>query len=132
VTDPYVQDAIEAIAKRAEAVGDGKAVGDLVRAELSSKVDFWRDQAQNRTGGRTLTYEQPRGTGAAPRGTTVSLLSRPGQERWEEFTCLNSLREVEPVVKLILDDGGLDESTSPEVVPADAPTTTPVTGEDAE
>jgi hypothetical protein len=131
VTDPYVQDAIETIAKRAEAVGDGKAVGDLVRAELSSKVDFWRDQAQNRTGGRTLTYEQPRGTGAAPRGTTVSLLSRPGQERWEEFTCLNSLREVEPTVKLILDDGGLDETTTVEVTTTDA-TAVPPSGEDAQ
>jgi hypothetical protein len=39
----------------------------------------------------------------------VSLLHRPGLEKWEEFTCLNSLREVEPTVKLILDDGGLDE-----------------------
>ena len=30
-------------------------------------------------------------------------------ERWEEFTCLNSLREVEPSVKLIVNDGGLDD-----------------------
>jgi hypothetical protein len=30
-------------------------------------------------------------------------------ERWEEFTCLNSLREVEPCVKFIISDGGLDE-----------------------
>ena len=30
-------------------------------------------------------------------------------ERWEEFTCLNSLREVEPPVKFIISDGGLDE-----------------------
>jgi hypothetical protein len=32
-------------------------------------------------------------------------------ERWEEFTCLNSLREVEPPVKFIISDGGLDEIT---------------------
>jgi hypothetical protein len=39
------------------------------------------------------------------------LLHRPGLERWEEFTCLNSLRDVEPPVKFVLDDGGLDEIT---------------------
>ena len=44
----------------------------------------------------------------------MSLLHHPGLERWEEFTCLNSLREVEPSVKLILDDGGLDEELTTE------------------
>jgi hypothetical protein len=41
-------------------------------------------------------------------------------ERWEEFTCLNSLREVEPPVKFIISDGGLDEITGdavPEATP---------------
>ena len=32
-----------------------------------------------------------------------------GLEKWQEFTCLNSLRDVEPTVKLILHDAGLDE-----------------------
>ena len=40
---------------------------------------------------------------------TVGLLHRPGIEPWDEFTCLNSLRDVEPTVGLILDDGGLDD-----------------------
>ena len=40
-------------------------------------------------------------------------------ERWQEFTCLNSLREVEPTVKLIISDGGLDEVTGGP--PAEAP-----------
>ena len=128
VTDPYVQDAIETIAKRAAAVGDGQAVADLVRAELSSKVDFWKAEAQNTTGGRTLTYDRPLGAGGPRKGTTVNLLHRPGLERWEEFTCLNSLREVEPSVRLIVDDGGLDEQTSPEDVQA-ATTPAPAAGE---
>ena len=113
ITDPYVQDAIEIIAKRAAAVGDGSFVADLVRAELQSKVDLWKAEAQNTTGGRTLTYTNARGPGGPARGTTVSLLRRPGLERWEEFTCLNSLREVEPNVKLIIDDGGLDDVQEP-------------------
>ena len=111
-SDPYVQDAIAAIAKRAELVGDGTAVADFCRAQLQAKVDLWQAEAQNQTGGRTLTYAEPRGGGDGPkRGTTISLLRHPGLEKWEEFTCLNSLREVEPSVKLIMDDGGLDEMT---------------------
>jgi hypothetical protein len=119
-SDPYVQDAIEAICRRAELVGDGKAVADFCRAQLKIKVDIWQNEAQNSTGGRTLTFSEPRGSGGPKRGTTVSLLHHPGLERWEEFTCLNSLREVEPSVKLIVDDGGLDEdSEQPQPVPDD-------------
>ena len=96
-----------------------------VRAVLQAKLDLWRAEAQNTTGGRTLTYTEPVGGGDGPkRGTAVQLLQRPGLERWEEFTCLNSLREVEPTVKLIMDDGGLDEVTeAPPEPPAEKPAT---------
>ena len=40
---------------------------------------------------------------------TVGLLHRPGLDPWDDFTCLNSLRDVEPTVGLIFHDGGLDE-----------------------
>jgi hypothetical protein len=103
---PYVKEAMEAILHRAELVGDGPDVVNYVRAELQSKVDLWQAEAQNAVGGRTLAYDLPRGS---QRGTTANLLSRPSLERWEPFTCLNSLREVEPTVKLIMDDGGLDD-----------------------
>jgi hypothetical protein len=109
--NPYVQDAIEAIAKRAELIGDGTKTGDFCRAELLSKADFWQAEAQNTTGGRTLTYTEPYGSDGPKKGTSVKLLHSPGLERWEEFTCLNSLREVEPPVKFIISDGGLDEIT---------------------
>ena len=59
----------------------------------------------------------------------LNLLFRLGLERWEPFTCLNSLREVEPTVKLIIDDGGLDDLT--QEVPT-APEATVVNGEDDE
>jgi hypothetical protein len=116
-----VQDAIAAICRRAELVGDGTAVADFCRAQLQAKADLWQAEAQNQTGGRTLTYAEPRGGGDGPkRGTTISLLRHPGLENWEEFTCLNSLREVEPSVKLIMDDGGLDEiAGQPPPAPAD-------------
>ena len=109
--NPYVQDAIETIAKRAELIGDGNKTGDFCRAELLSKADLWQAEAQNTTGGRTLTYTEPYGSDGPKKGTSVKLLHSPGMERWDEFTCLNSLREVEPPVKFIISDGGLDEIT---------------------
>ncbi len=109
-SNPVVLDAIETIASRAEMIGlDGKATGDYCRAELLKKADFWQANAQDVTGGRTLTYREHFGKDGPAKGTTVELLKSPGPERWEEFTCLNSLREVEPAVKFILHDGGLDE-----------------------
>jgi len=127
-TDPYVQDAIDVIVRRAAMIGDGAEVADFVLAELRNKLDLWGAEAQNTSGGRTLTYREPRGSGGPQRGTTVSLLRRPGLDRWREFTCLNSLREVEPGVKLIIEDGGLDAATTsapPEPTPSS-------TGEDRE
>jgi hypothetical protein len=112
-SNPYIQDAVETIAKRAELIGDGKATGDFCRAELLKKADLWQSEAQNTAGGRTLTYKEPFGEGSK-KGTTVSLLHSPGLERWEEFTCLNSLREVEPPVKFIISDGGLDGNETDE------------------
>ena len=106
VGDPYVQDAIDLIAQRAALIGDGPEVGDECRAELQSKIDLWRAEAQNVTGGRTLTYTEHRG---AARGTAVNLLHHSGAGRWQEFTCLDSLRDVEPTAKLVIDDHGLDE-----------------------
>jgi hypothetical protein len=60
-----------------------------------------------------LTYKQPFGEGSK-KGTTISLLYSPGLERWQEFTCLNSLRDVEPSVKFIISDGGLDGNETDE------------------
>lgn len=52
VTDPYVQDVIDTIAERAALVADGPKVADYCRAELQSKVDLWKAEAQKVTGGR--------------------------------------------------------------------------------
>ena len=106
-SDPYVQDAIDIIAKRAVLIDvNGKKTESFCRQDLLSKADFWQREAQNNTGGRTLTYTEPHG---AKKGTSIALIQSPGLERWDDFTCLNSLREVEPSVKLIIRDGGLDE-----------------------
>ncbi len=108
-SNPYVQDAIDAIVHRAEIIGD-KATADFCRAQLLKKADEWQSEAQNNAGGRTLAYREVYGD-AEKKGTTVNLLQSPGLERWKEFTCLNSLRDVEPQVKFIMSDFGMDGGT---------------------
>jgi hypothetical protein len=113
----YVQEAINIITDRAHLVGKDNKVAKFVKDELKRKVDCWQAEAQRTAGGRVLGYRDVRD------GVTVNLLHYPGLKRWEEFTCLNSLREVEPTVKLILDDHHLDDDTG--AAPAlilDAPT----------
>jgi hypothetical protein len=56
-----------------------------------------------------LTYTPFSGTEDVSKGEMVPLLSQPAVENWQPFTCLNSLRDVEPTVKFIVDDSGLDE-----------------------
>jgi hypothetical protein len=106
-----VQQAIKLISERAHFVGKDGEVAEFVKRELKRKVDWWQAQAQRTEGGRVLGYRDKRD------GMTVNLLHHPGIQRWDAFTCLNSLREVEPNVKLILDDHHLDDE--PGVVPAD-------------
>jgi hypothetical protein len=100
---PYAKAAIDAIVRRAHLVGNGPEIEQLVRAELNDRLDQWLAQAQNTAGGRVLGYDEARD------GVTVGLLHRPSLDPWDDFTCLNSLRDVEPTVGLILNDGGLDE-----------------------
>jgi hypothetical protein len=100
---PYIKEAIEIIARRAHLVGAGPEVEQLVRGELNERLDQWLAEAQKNVGGRTLGYDGERD------GLTVGLLRRPSLDPWDDFTCLNSLRDVEPTVGLIFHDSGLDE-----------------------
>lgn len=103
---PYVKSAIDVIARRAHQVGNGLAVEQLVRGELNERIDEWLAESQNIIGGRVLGYDDERD------GVTIGLLRRPNLDPWDNFTCLNSLRDVEPTVGLVFHDGGLDEDTS--------------------
>jgi hypothetical protein len=121
----YVQDAVKMISERAHLVGKSSEVAQFVKEELKRKVDCWQAEAQRTAGGRVLGYRDVRD------GVTVNLLYHPTLKRWEEFTCLNSLREVEPTVTLVLDDHHLDdEPVAPPATLFDAETTE-VEGEDA-
>jgi hypothetical protein len=101
-THPFVTEVIAWIVRRAKLVGNGE-VAKKVEAELKQKVDHWQKRALRLSGGSRLGYEGKKDS------ETVGLLRRPGIETWDEYTCLNSLREVEPTSLLILDDHNLDD-----------------------
>ena len=94
-TDPEMPGVIDRIVARAElALGD-PTVGTLVRQMLMERRDYWLSRVHNQTDHR-LGYKD--GSSGV-----VGLLKQPGPTDWEKFTCLNSLRDVEGTVDLILD-----------------------------
>lgn len=98
---PYVTEAIRILAERAALVTGRREVADHVTAELRALLDTWREQAGRNAGGRTLGYKDKKD------GLTIGLLKSPEAGGWQDFTCLNSLRDVEPGVGLVLDDRGI-------------------------
>jgi hypothetical protein len=98
--DPQVQAAAQQIAWRASQL-NGHAVEELVRSALAYRLDTWQAAASASTGAQ-LGYQTKRD------GATIGLLRAPEDGPWETFTCLNSLRDVEPTVNLILDDYGME------------------------
>lgn len=89
-----VQAAVEQLCARAALIS-GNASAALVRQDLLARLDQWESRVQQ---GVRLGYQ------GVKDGSTVGLLRVPGLTGWEIFTCLNSLRDVEPTVNLILDD----------------------------
>jgi hypothetical protein len=64
-------------------------------------MDLWQKRAQRTAQGNQLGYETKKD------GLTIGLLRKPSIEPWDEFTCLNSLRDVEPTANLILITRGM-------------------------
>ena len=115
-THAIVQQAVAAICKRAEEVTGSRAEGLRVQQHLKSRLDVWLKAAQPKAGGARLGYQSEKD------GLTLALLGRPGKGQWDDFTCLGSLRDVEPSVGLVLDDAVLDDSGGASAsVPAVAP-----------
>jgi hypothetical protein len=94
-TDFLMPLVFEKLAQRAENAMQDKLSGDRVREMLENRKSEWLKRAQGQKDYR-LTY-QPEG------GATVGLLEHPSIKDWEMFTCLDSLRDVEGSVDLILD-----------------------------
>jgi hypothetical protein len=97
-THPYVLEAIRLLAERAALVTGRQAVADQVTAELKELLDVWQAENSRMSGGRILGYKDRKD------GLTLGLLKSPERGGWADFTVLNSLRDVEPSVGLILDD----------------------------
>ncbi len=98
-----VRRAYDSIRVRATAMGIPDAV---IEKQLTQLLDKWSDTAENKKkAGANLGYK------AARDGKTVNLLHPPAPGKWEAFTCLHSLRDVEQSVNLVLypddlQDGG--------------------------
>jgi hypothetical protein len=100
----YVLRAIDIIGQRAASISGESAFGDRVKADLKARLDEWLYRAQ--AGGTRLGYKRVKD------GTTLGLLSYPSSAKWDTFTCLNSLRDVEPTSGFILIDDGIRSRAS--------------------
>ena len=99
--------AIDDISRRAGLVVPSVQAETLVRQMLAERIDKWLTQAQAVTGGAVLGYK------SKSDGRTLGLLKYPDDEDWTRFTCLNSLRDVEPNVTLIMNNFGMDREPNP-------------------
>ena len=104
---PYIQEAIKTIVERAEQL-EGRAISDRLKNELEVKLDRWLNSISSLEPGTTLKYRV-----SSKDGTAIDLIKPAGQGIWDDFTCLNSLRNVEPTIGLILNDLPLSEENAP-------------------
>jgi hypothetical protein len=95
--------ALDEIAERAEAVTGTAGLADELKGRMEQRLDYWLTQAKPTGDGSQLGYLMQKD------GETRGLLKQAGSGPWDYFTCPNSLRNVEPAVNLVLDDGGLDQ-----------------------
>ena len=109
------QKAMEAIKHRVEMVTQDKNHGTRVQAMMAERHDVWLKEIEN-----AETYHL--GYRGKRDGTTKGLLQPAGIGSWERFTCLHSLRDVEPNCNLILVEG-IGMQSRPGVPPADEPET---------
>ncbi len=113
---PVLKEAVAAVRARAEAVTSQPEVGDDVASRLEARLDRWADEAARP--GRRLGYRTQRG-----QGDVYGLLREPDAGPWGEWTCLTSMRDVEPEVRLVLRGADLGEAQQPPFDPAPGPPT---------
>ncbi len=100
---PYFLEALHDLTARATAITGSSEVGEIVNTTLQELCTQWLKTTHTNVGTR-LGYRTRKD------GQTIGLLHQPGQGEWKPFTCLNSLRDVEPSIHLILDERGLGDS----------------------
>jgi hypothetical protein len=90
------------ISHRAGVVAVKEKTEDLVKAMLKSRRDEWQNRASTTMDGGVLSYNKYGSDRAVP------LLKQPTEDAETLFFCLNSLRDVEPQIKLLLNDHDMD------------------------
>jgi len=100
-TTPYFAQAIEEISQRADEITFNGAAGMRVRADLEKLKKYWLWKASIIP---SLGYKTRNDS------KTLGLLKDPEHGNWEPFTCLNSMRDVEPMAQLILDERGMGDT----------------------
>ncbi len=93
--DPLMQDIFERIQRRAENATGDTTIRKLVVDMLQQRRDSWLSRIRNATDYRLGYQDEAR--------AVVGLLDKAGRGNWDLFTCLNSLRDVEGTVDLLLD-----------------------------
>lgn len=99
------QQAVSVVETRGEGVSSRPEVGELVRQGMQLRLDQWA--GEQAVPNRKLAFREIRD------GVTVGLMRTPGLGAWDEWTCLTSLRDVEPGVNLLLTETTLGESEAP-------------------
>jgi hypothetical protein len=84
-------------------VTGSEEVGEAVQKALEELRTYWLKMTKANVGTQ-LGYRTRKD------GQTIGLLRQPGQGDWTPFTCLNSLRDVEPSINLILDERSLGDN----------------------
>ena len=100
---PAVEQVEQDISRRAGLVTASEKTRSLAAAMLAARRDEWLSRAQTAGSGSVLTYQARR------TGRDISLLKQPTEKGEGYFFCLNSLRDVEPGVRLILNDQEMDQ-----------------------
>ncbi len=94
-TDPTWAQVFDLLSKRGENATHDSVVGARIRDMLDRRRDEWLKRVHNQKDHK-LAYK-------SEGGATVGLLEQAGDNDWAMFTCLNSLRDVEGAVDLVLD-----------------------------
>ena len=93
--DPLWAKVFDVLIKRGANATHDPAVAARIKDMLNRRRDDWLSRVHNQKDHK-LTYK-------AEGGATVGLLVQAGDTGWPRFTCLNSLRDVEGTVDLVLD-----------------------------
>jgi hypothetical protein len=98
-----IKAARESITDRAWKATNKKTVQENTYMMISDRADRWAKEATKP--GRRLGYETEN-----RQGDVAALLKKPGAITWDELTAPMSMREVEPGVRLIMDDGTIPDT----------------------